>query len=83
MKNNEQDLVTIALAQCIVNAWKDYKKFESELQKRLLERGFKEDDRWDVESFISDTIICDDVQNGEEFEKEVLEYMEEKDNETS
>lgn len=73
----KKDYTTIGLAQCLINSWKEYKNYEKALQKILLERGFKETDHWDVESFISERVICDEVQNGEEFEDEVLEYLEE------
>jgi len=72
---NKKDHTTIGLAQCAINSWKEYKSYEKALIKRLLERGFKEDDSWDAECFISDRVIGDEVQNGEDFEKEVLDYM--------
>lgn len=69
------DLTTVALAQCIINAWKEYKKFESELIKRLESRGFTETDSWDAESFVSDRVVGDEVKDGCEFEKEVIEHL--------
>ena len=74
---NEKDYVTIGLAQCIINSWKEYKNYEKTLQKRLLERGFKETDSWDVESFISDRVIGDEMRDGNDFELEVLDYLKE------
>lgn len=71
----KKDYTTIGLAQCIINSWKEYKNYEKAIQKRLLERGFKETDRWDIESFISDKIIGGEFKNGDEFEQEVLDYM--------
>lgn len=76
IKEVKKDYTTIGLAQCIINSWKEYKNFENVLQKRLIERGFKETDSWDVESFVSDRVIGDETQNGEEFEQKVLEYLE-------
>ena len=72
-----KDYTTIALAQCMISSWNKYKKFEKELIKRLEERGFKEDDSWDAESFISDLIIGNDEDDALEFEKEFIKRLKE------
>lgn len=72
-----KDYTTIGLAQCCINSWKEYKNFEKALEKRLIERGFKEDGLGDAECFISDNIIGNEIENGEDFEKDVLETLEE------
>lgn len=71
----ECDLVTIALAQAIINVWKDYKKFEKVLGKHLEDRSEKIKEHG-VDCFISDIIIGEEVENGEEFEKEFLKFLE-------
>lgn len=70
-----KDYTTIALAQCMISSWKDYKKFEKELIKRLEERGFKKTGLSDAESFISDSIIGDEIEDALKFEEEVLEKL--------
>ena len=71
----EKDYTTIALAHCIIKSWKDYKFFEKALVKRMQERGFKEDDSWDAESFISDRIIGDELDDALEFEKDLRGHL--------
>jgi len=71
----EIDYTTIALAHCIIKSWKDYKFFEKALVKRMQERGFKEDGSYDVECFISDRIIGDELDDALEFEKELKEGL--------
>ena len=76
MVKYKKDYVTIGLAQCIIDAWKEYKEFEKVLVNRLKERGFKEISSWDAESFISDNVIGTDMDDALEFERAVKLHLE-------
>ena len=77
-KPYKKDYTTIALAQCLISSWKDYKKFEKELINRIEERGFKEKEMEDAESFISDMIIGEEIDDALEFEKQLKNKLKDK-----
>ena len=71
----ELDYATIALAQMLINSWKTYHIYEKALVKRLEERGFRKTEYDDAESFVSDSIIGNDVTDGVAFEESVQEEL--------
>jgi hypothetical protein len=73
----EKDYTIIALAQCLINTWKQYQKYEEQLSIEMNKRGFKEEYLWDAKSFISDIVIGDECVDGVEFEDKLQDKLKE------